>query len=195
MFFWSTEKKQQHKFYQSLENHYRLNSNNILMLASIRNLKVLDVFWGRKEVLCSDISNDEYQKMILDGTGMSNEKFSNWLLNDKWNMSGIFIYDKMVFDNPKYHKYALSNSYNSQLCDETVWSTWAIANDIQMIDIPEVTGFNYELYLDDTLNEYMDSNKSLYLLHPIVGDTLINDYAIDLLNKIREEFITYLNNI
>lgn len=194
MFFWSTEKIK-HGFYKSLEDHYKVNNNTMLMLAGTNNMPVSNVFWERKEVLCGPIGNDEYISMVLDGSGMSNKQFENWLLNDRWNMSGIFIYDKSVFDNTQYYKYALMNCYNSQLCDETVWSTWAVANDIKMINISDVTGFNYLLYLDNDLNHYMENNKSLYLLHPIVGDTLVNDFAVDLLNNIREEFKIFLNNI
>lgn len=193
MFFWSPSSIR-YDFYKSIEKHFIKNNNSVLLLNN-GLVPVNEVLWHRKEVICGEISNDDFTKLIIEGTGMEPNVFEDWLYNDKWAMSGVFVYTKNTFNDTNYYKYAKQNTIINQKCDETVWNSWLKSKKIESIDITEGTGFGYALYLDDDLNDYMDNNESLYLLHPIIGSTLINDFAYDLLNKIREEFILYLNNI
>jgi len=193
MFFWSPSSIK-YDFYKLIEKHFIENNNSVLLLKN-GLIPVNDVLWHRKEVICGEISNEDFIKLIIDGTGMEPSVFEDWLYNDRWCMSGIFSYNKNTFSDPSYQKYVANNLFIEQKCDETVWNSWIKSKGIKPIDIKEGTGFGYTLYLDDDINHYMDNNESLYLLHPIIGQDCINDKAYDLLNKIREEFKIFLNNI
>jgi hypothetical protein len=145
----------------------------------------------RKRTLCPNISDDNYIKLIIEGSGMSIEDYKDWMLHDKWKMSGVFIYDNHMFKDPKYHSYAMMHTEIGQLCDETVWNSWIKANKIETLDVSLGIPYYYSLELDDIINTYIEENPNLYMLHPIVGDRVINPHAVELLNKIKKDFKEY----
>jgi hypothetical protein len=86
----------------------------------------------------------------------------------------------------------MSHANIGQKCDETVWNSWMKAKSILNIDITSGIPYYYILDLNDSINNYIDEHPDLYLLHPIIGETQINEYVVDLLNKIRNNFKKYL---
>lgn len=189
MFFWSPQGTK-YPFYKTVESYFELNKNKVILLGMDPN-SVFNILYQRKETLCPDVSIEDYTRIIINGSGMSGEIYSNWVNNDTWKMSGVFIYENTIFKHPKYIEYSKMHADIGQKCDETVWNSWMKARNIETIDLIEGLDFHYSLYLDDSLNQYMDQNDSLYLLHPIVGEHLKNNNAIELLNKIKAHFKIY----
>jgi hypothetical protein len=189
MFFWSPITKK-YPFYTNIERYIKENTNTILLLG-MDPTPASKVLYDRKDTLCPNISNDNYIKLLTDGSGMSMEDYADWMLNDKWKMSGIFIYDNHIFKDPEYYKYAMMHTEIGQLCDETVWNSWIKAKQIETLDVSLGIPYYYSLELDDTINTYIEENPNLYMLHPIVGDRVINKHAVELLNKIKQDFKEY----
>jgi hypothetical protein len=190
MFFWSPVLKK-YPFYKNIER-FTTNNKNVVMLLGMDPNAASKILFERKNTLCPDISDDDYIKLIVDGSGMSIDEYNDWMLNDMWKMSGVFIYANHIFKDPQYYEYAMSHANISQKCDETVWNSWMKAKSILNIDITSGIPYYYILDLNDSINNYIDEHPDLYLLHPIIGETQINEHAVDLLNKIRNNFKKYL---
>jgi len=193
MFFWSPVNKK-YPFYKNIETYTKENQNIVMLLGKDPN-SVSKVLFDRKMTLCPNISNIDYNKLIINGSGMGDRTFMEWVMHDKWKMSGVFIYANHIFKDPLYYKYATMHAEIGQKCDETVWNSWMKAKSIETIDVSDAIPFNYILELNDVYNKYINENPNLYLLHPIIGETLINEHALELLNAIRGHFKNYTNKL
>ena len=190
MFFWSPKDKK-YLFYKNIERYIEENNDTVLLLRGYTN-PVSEVLLARKDTLCPNISIDDYLELIINGSGMGETIFNNWFENESWEMSGVFIYRNNLFKDSLYHEYARAHAEIEQKCDETVWNSWIKSKSIETIDVSFAIPYRYSLELDDNINKYLHDNHNLYMLHPIVGETVVNPHALELLNKIKQKFKEYV---
>ena len=80
MFFWSP-RGNRYPFYKTIETYFKQNENKVILLGMDPN-SVFSILHQRKETLCPDISIEDYTRILIDGSGMTGEMYSDWVNND-----------------------------------------------------------------------------------------------------------------
>lgn len=179
------------RFYQKIEDHYKFNNGVLLVKDDGKSAE--ETFWARHEYLNKEIEKDQYLKFFKDQIGLSEAKLEEWLKEDFWYVSPFFAYRPKDFVNEEYKKYAQTCADHSFFCDETVWLTWALANNINIVGVQDAIDL-VDVVLEFSGNNFMEfrgsriPSNSLSLIHPLAIPNQVNPICVELLEHIKKQF-------
>jgi hypothetical protein len=183
MFFYSDTKVD---FYKNVLTHTEKSDQPIAI--NVSN-DAPSVFFGRRDNLCTSIPQSEYINFMADSLSVQPDDVKHWLINSQWALSCIFIYKTKFFDDPKYYKHALINTYAKQYCDETVWLGWTAMHGLKTLDVTDDLGYDVIISIPFEMS-ILEENKpgKLLLIHPLVGTYRINDDMVAFIKQIQDNF-------
>jgi hypothetical protein len=183
MFFYSDTKID---FYKNVLTHTAKSDRPIAI--NVENNSA-SVFFGRRDNLCTSIPQDEYIDFMADSLSVDSEYVKDWLVNTQWSLSCIFIYKTKFFEDAKYYKHALINTYAKQYCDETVWLGWTAMHGLTTLDVTDDLGYEVVISVPFEMS-IVENNEpgKLLLIHPLVGTYRINDDMVTFIKQIQDNF-------
>lgn len=183
MFFYS--KNNRISFFSEVFNYLEQNPKTGLMFDGVQNSR--KTFNQRIPILCSSLSQEKYKDFIIKSTPHTKQTLDKWLDSTTWFFSCVFAFKRSTFITTEYIKYATEFSFYDQLCDESVWLSWASSNNIKIKAIDKELNCNvYMKYRKHHRDIY--SKNRLNLIHPIVGSEVLNTEILGLLKEIEEDF-------
>ena len=156
------------------------DQENVLFMID-NKIKAREVFWSRKDNLCKSLSNEEYLPFFQKRCGHDVEN----MLESNWWLSPMVIYNnRHHFKEEGYGDYVIDNLWQCQMCDETVFLTWAHKEKyrIQNTDMFVTVSDKYKVGEIIGMRGY----------HPIVGVNTTSHSNEELIREIEQNYDTFI---
>ena len=150
-----------------------------------------DVFWQRRDTLNYNIPEIHYKEYFERNGKTDINRLDDFLKNDKWFLSCLFIYGKKHFKEPGYAQYAITCLYDELLCDETVWMMWGMGHDYKITDMNDTEPLNWigPQEFDSFWKRKTIKDDTLYYIHPVQGNHCYNMRIQELYDEISEDYL------
>lgn len=185
--FWYNPTGKRTNIYAQMLEHYDNGYDGLIMAHDPDTAN--NVFWSRRSDLNSNIPQKHYVDYFMRNAGTDSEVLHNFLDNEQWYLSCLFVYGKKHFREDGYGKYALTCLYDELLCDETVWMMWGFGHDYT------IKGMNDTNFLNwvgaEAFNEYWENRDTIdgiQYIHPVQGEGCYNMKITELYDQIVEDY-------
>jgi len=186
--FWYNPTGKKTNIYGKMLAHYDSGYDGIIMAHDGDTAE--SVFWSRRETLNSNIPKEHYKYYFERNANTNIEKLDEFLENENWYLSCLFVYGKKHFKEPDYAKFAITCLYDEFLCDETVWMMWGFGHDYEVNGMDDTDYLNWVGASDfkDYWENRDDEVDELKYIHPVQGDHCYDMVNVELYDEICEKF-------